>query len=58
MMEPCEKKLMEEIEEALALMESIWISSNVSLVIKSPNASNKTEKKITLADILKMLKNN
>lgn len=49
---------MEEIEEALALMESIWISSNVSLVIKSPNASNKTGKKITLADILKMLKNN
>lgn len=35
---------MEEIEEALALMESIWILSNVSLVIKSPNASNKTEK--------------
>lgn len=36
---------MEEIGEALALMESIWISSNVSLVIKSPNASNKTKKK-------------
>ena len=46
MMEPCEKslKLIEEIGEAQALMESIWIFSNVSLVIQTPKASNKTKK--------------